>query len=155
MSFILHQLYYSQSNRPSKRRRATANQPFPEPPIMDDSPLASSATPAGHIPKRGARACITCRKGKNRCKGEVSLIIRAVRSRYEARLLSLSTAPARKNTTTPCRRSCVFEKPDKKTGELLSTASVECAHSPLLFLSYFSHPFFLSQTPSIPPRRPV
>lgn len=25
-----------------------------------------------HIPKRGARACTACRKGKNRCEGEVS-----------------------------------------------------------------------------------
>ena len=24
-----------------------------------------------HIPKRGARACTACRKGKNRCEGEV------------------------------------------------------------------------------------
>ncbi|KAF8499894.1 hypothetical protein F5888DRAFT_1793816 [Russula emetica] len=85
---------------PSKRRRAAANQPFPQPP-MDDSPSASSATP-GHIPKRGARACTACRKGKNRCEGEA-----------------------------PCRRCqlsgqpCVFEKPEKKNGQLLSTASVE------------------------------
>ncbi|KAK7057190.1 transcriptional activator of proteases prtT [Favolaschia claudopus] len=44
-----------------------------------------------HIPKRGARACTACRKGKNRCEGEA-----------------------------PCRRCqlsgvlCVFEKPEKK-----------------------------------------
>jgi len=25
----------------------------------------------GHIPKRGARACTNCRRGKNRCEGEV------------------------------------------------------------------------------------
>lgn len=25
-----------------------------------------------HIPKRGARACTSCRKGKNRCEGDVS-----------------------------------------------------------------------------------
>jgi hypothetical protein len=55
---------------PSKRRRAAANQPA-SPPPMDDSPSASSTTP-GHIPKRGARACTACRKGKNRCEGEVS-----------------------------------------------------------------------------------
>ena len=24
-----------------------------------------------HVPKRGARACTACRKGKNRCEGEV------------------------------------------------------------------------------------
>ncbi|KAJ7188263.1 hypothetical protein C8R46DRAFT_1054167 [Mycena filopes] len=45
-----------------------------------------------HIPKRGARACTACRKGKNRCEGE-----------------------------SPCRRCqlsgtlCVFEKPEKKS----------------------------------------
>lgn len=27
----------------------------------------------GHIPKRGARACTNCRKGKNRCEGEVRI----------------------------------------------------------------------------------
>ncbi|KDQ21520.1 hypothetical protein BOTBODRAFT_99872 [Botryobasidium botryosum FD-172 SS1] len=49
-------------------------------------------TPSGHIPRRGARACTACRKGKNRCEGE-----------------------------SPCRRCqlsgtpCVFEKPEKKT----------------------------------------
>ncbi|KAG9125199.1 hypothetical protein FRC07_008597 [Ceratobasidium sp. 392] len=46
---------------------------------------------AAQIPKRGARACTACRKGKNRCEGE-----------------------------SPCRRcqmsgtQCVFEKPEKK-----------------------------------------
>jgi len=34
---------------------------------------ASSSQPATHIPKRGARACTACRKGKNRCEGEVRL----------------------------------------------------------------------------------
>ncbi|KAI0267589.1 hypothetical protein BGY98DRAFT_1023079 [Russula aff. rugulosa BPL654] len=47
---------------PSKRRRAAANQPFPQPP-MDDSP--SSANP-GRIPKRGARARTTCPVAKAR-----------------------------------------------------------------------------------------
>lgn len=47
--------------------------------------------PPTSIPKRGARACTACRKGKNRCEGE-----------------------------SPCRRcqmsgtQCVFEKPEKK-----------------------------------------
>ncbi|KAI0000426.1 hypothetical protein BJV77DRAFT_1058039 [Russula vinacea] len=85
---------------PSKRRRAAANHQLPESP-MDDSSTAPSANP-GHIPKRGARACTACRKGKNRCEGEA-----------------------------PCRRCqlsgqpCVFEKPEKKNGQLLSSASVE------------------------------
>ncbi|KAN0129203.1 hypothetical protein V8E53_012902 [Lactarius tabidus] len=83
---------------PSKRRRAHTHQ---QSPLMDESSTASGATP-GHIPKRGARACTACRKGKNRCEGEA-----------------------------PCRRCqlsgqpCVFEKPEKKNGQLLSTASVE------------------------------
>ena len=28
-----------------------------------------------HVPKRGARACTSCRKGKNRCEGEVCYIL--------------------------------------------------------------------------------
>ncbi|CAE6393762.1 unnamed protein product [Rhizoctonia solani] len=57
--------------------------------------VPGTATPQAHmptsIPKRGARACTACRKGKNRCEGE-----------------------------SPCRRCqmsgtpCVFEKPEKK-----------------------------------------
>lgn len=35
------------------------------------SPSSTSQIPPGHIPKRGARACTACRKGKNRCEGEV------------------------------------------------------------------------------------
>nr|GAT56380.1 predicted protein [Mycena chlorophos] len=56
-----------------------------------DSPNKRRRTEESHIPKRGARACTACRKGKNRCEGEA-----------------------------PCRRcqlsgaECVFEKPEKK-----------------------------------------
>ncbi|KAH9859043.1 hypothetical protein C2E23DRAFT_717098 [Lenzites betulinus] len=70
------------------------------------SGLAAPPTPgsaaSAHIPKRGARACTNCRKGKNRCEGEA-----------------------------PCRRcqlsgaQCVFEKPEKKNVQALSSASVE------------------------------
>ncbi|KAI0821658.1 hypothetical protein BC628DRAFT_805892 [Trametes gibbosa] len=62
----------------------------------------SAASASAHIPKRGARACTNCRKGKNRCEGEA-----------------------------PCRRcqlsgaQCVFEKPEKKNVQALSSASVE------------------------------
>ncbi|KAI5120651.1 hypothetical protein M0805_007988 [Coniferiporia weirii] len=55
-----------------------------------------------HIPKRGARACTACRKGKNRCEGEA-----------------------------PCRRcqlsgtQCVFEKPEKKKEMALASGSIE------------------------------
>ncbi|EED85411.1 predicted protein [Postia placenta Mad-698-R] len=67
--------------------------------MADDAPpglSAPSASSATHIPKRGARACTACRKGKNRCEGELS--------------------------GTPC----VFEKPEKKNVQLMSGASVEC-----------------------------
>ena len=37
-----------------------------------------------HVPKRGARACTACRKGKNRCEGEVCIIF------YFGRLTVLS-----------------------------------------------------------------
>ncbi|OJT06995.1 Transcriptional activator of proteases prtT [Trametes pubescens] len=44
-------------------------------PSESASGLAAPPTPGGggsaHIPKRGARACTNCRKGKNRCEGEV------------------------------------------------------------------------------------
>ncbi|KAJ7170553.1 hypothetical protein C8R43DRAFT_979860 [Mycena crocata] len=68
----------SGSENASKRRRTT------------DNPADQQAHNP-HIPKRGARACTACRKGKNRCEGEA-----------------------------PCRRCqlsgtlCVFEKPEKK-----------------------------------------
>lgn len=41
-------------------------------PSMDAQLDAAQASPQpAHIPKRGARACTACRKGKNRCEGEV------------------------------------------------------------------------------------
>lgn len=47
--------------------------------LQDSSKSSGSSTtqsgqqnPPVHIPKRGARACTACRKGKNRCEGEVS-----------------------------------------------------------------------------------
>ena len=43
---------------------------------MAESP--SGVQPQTHIPKRGARACTNCRKGKNRCEGEVSSLFLAV-----------------------------------------------------------------------------
>jgi len=76
----------------SKKRKTTVS--------GDLSMAASSQQP--HIPKRGARACTSCRKGKNRCEGEA-----------------------------PCRRCqasgtpCIFEKPEKKNAQGLSTASIE------------------------------
>ena len=50
-------------------------------PIDGGSQHQPSAS-ATHIPKRGARACTSCRKGKNRCEGEVRVLCsrRATRS---------------------------------------------------------------------------
>jgi len=81
------------------------------------------------IPKRGQRACTACRKGKNRCEGEVS-------ASEEDSGLSLLTAPllpARPGVCSkaPCRRcqlsgtTCIFEKPEKKNALPVSNASVE------------------------------
>ncbi|KAG1890163.1 hypothetical protein F4604DRAFT_1709031 [Suillus subluteus] len=98
------------SDIPSKRRRThsliaqSSNNNHQD---MSQSPADtahSSQTPqaAAHIPKRGARACTACRKGKNRCEGEA-----------------------------PCRRcqlsgtACVFEKPEKKNANVMPGASVE------------------------------
>ncbi|KAK2463284.1 hypothetical protein APHAL10511_004939 [Amanita phalloides] len=85
---------------PSKRRRtssaglgANSNEPAETP---------TPPQPPVHIPKRGARACTACRKGKNRCEGD-----------------------------PPCRRCqlsgtpCIFEKPEKKNVQTMSNASVE------------------------------
>ncbi|CAL1707147.1 unnamed protein product [Somion occarium] len=66
-----------------------------------DSPQ-QGAPPPVHIPKRGARACTACRKGKNRCEGEAP-----------CRRCQLSGTP------------CIFEKPEKKNVQAMSNASVE------------------------------
>ena len=78
------------------------NGQYPSHPQM---PSATPGPPPTSIPKRGARACTACRKGKNRCEGE-----------------------------SPCRRcqmsgtQCVFEKPEKKnqqTNGVTNNGSVE------------------------------
>ncbi|KAL4078547.1 hypothetical protein V8B97DRAFT_1865873 [Scleroderma yunnanense] len=94
---------------PSKRRRTTSitnpnqqlAQILPEGSAPQPLPPSPSQS-ATHIPKRGARACTACRKGKNRCEGE---------------------PPCRrcKMTGTPC----IFEKPEKKNVQPLPVASVE------------------------------
>ncbi|KAK0476634.1 hypothetical protein IW261DRAFT_1339248 [Armillaria novae-zelandiae] len=69
------------------------------------SEIARSPQDAGqavHIPKRGARACTACRKGKNRCEGEAP-----------CRRCQLSGTP------------CIFEKPEKKNSQPIAGASVE------------------------------
>ena len=61
----------------SKRRRTDDEFGYSRGP-MDMSPQDSPSN--GHpsmnqaIPKRGQRACTACRKGKNRCEGEVRLL---------------------------------------------------------------------------------
>ena len=62
-----------------------------------DMSMAASSQQQSHIPKRGARACTSCRKGKNRCEGEVRTVFLVLLSLTEARLYrsrpgSLSTA---------------------------------------------------------------
>ncbi|KDR75908.1 hypothetical protein GALMADRAFT_97916 [Galerina marginata CBS 339.88] len=86
------------SETASKKRKATALGPTMAASSTTDSPQQQSA----HIPKRGARACTACRKGKNRCEGEA-----------------------------PCRRCqssgipCIFEKPEKKNVQGMSGAGIE------------------------------
>ncbi|KAI6125768.1 hypothetical protein EV401DRAFT_1064408 [Pisolithus croceorrhizus] len=102
---------------PSKRRRTSSipsTNGMSQPLLVSQNPIPaegstqqslSSVSPqpsSTHIPKRGARACTACRKGKNRCEGE-----------------------------PPCRRCrmnntpCIFEKPEKKAVQSLPTASIE------------------------------
>ena len=69
----------SSYSAPNKRRRSTLDSPTTpggRTVIMSATPSqevppAAPQIPPGHIPKRGARACTACRKGKNRCEGEV------------------------------------------------------------------------------------
>ena len=62
-----------------------------------DLSMSASSQQQSHIPKRGARACTSCRKGKNRCEGEVRTVFLMLLSLTEARQYrsrpgSLSTA---------------------------------------------------------------
>ncbi|KAF5348683.1 hypothetical protein D9758_006841 [Tetrapyrgos nigripes] len=82
------------SESANKRRRTTGSD------VTTDVPAQSQ--PPAHIPKRGARACTACRKGKNRCEGEAP-----------CRRCQLSGTP------------CIFEKPEKKIPNVLTGPSVE------------------------------
>ena len=73
----------SDNGQPNKRRRqngSDANMAAhlmggPAPPQgIPQQQLSPSQPNQSHIPKRGARACTACRKGKNRCEGEASKI---------------------------------------------------------------------------------
>lgn len=98
---------------------------------------AQHQLPPGHIPKRGARACTACRKGKNRCEGEVSAvdnIYRVCRPAIPPWLRS-ANPPGPDSPTSlqaPCRRCtlagtpCIFEKPEKKNSQQMLNGSLEC-----------------------------
>ncbi|KIJ67756.1 hypothetical protein HYDPIDRAFT_37363 [Hydnomerulius pinastri MD-312] len=97
------------SDVPSKRRRTNsiipnngANQQEMSHSPAEGSTHPSASQSSAHIPKRGARACTACRKGKNRCEGEAP-----------CRRCQLSGTP------------CIFEKPEKKNVQAMSGASVE------------------------------
>ncbi|KAL0955830.1 hypothetical protein HGRIS_002032 [Hohenbuehelia grisea] len=85
-----------------KRRRTNSTAEMLESPV--DAPIITmpQQQTMANLPKRGARACTACRKGKNRCEGEA-----------------------------PCRRCqisgtpCVFEKPEKKNAQPMTGPSVE------------------------------
>jgi hypothetical protein len=70
---------YTSSDPDPKRRRLILNNP-PMDSDMGRSPSdgggnhSPQAQSPAHVPKRGARACTACRKGKNRCEGEVSFL---------------------------------------------------------------------------------
>lgn len=122
------------SDVPSKRRRTDSIVPMQG---MTQSSAEGSAhpQPPAHIPKRGARACTACRKGKNRCEGEVSSLDGPLRYRAAINSLARPPAPARHGFgQAPCRRCqlsgtpCVFEKPEKKIVQPVSGASVEYVH---------------------------
>ncbi|KAF8161081.1 hypothetical protein B0H34DRAFT_781703 [Crassisporium funariophilum] len=87
------------SESAAKKRRTSVGGLTMTAPLSADN-MSQQQSP--HIPKRGARACTACRKGKNRCEGEA-----------------------------PCRRCqasgtpCVFEKPEKKNVQGMSSASIE------------------------------
>ena len=63
----------------SAKRRRTDSQNFAFQPGMNGG-MMSQPVPNGQqgmaqvLPKRGQRACTACRKGKNRCEGDVSVI---------------------------------------------------------------------------------
>ena len=65
-SFTAHSPAMAAAGPPAAHEHVQA--PLPPPP--------ASQIPPGHIPKRGARACTACRKGKNRCEGDVRVSVR-------------------------------------------------------------------------------
>ncbi|KAL0581880.1 hypothetical protein V5O48_000109 [Marasmius crinis-equi] len=88
------------SESANKRRRTGSTTDMARSPI--DNMGSQLPQSAAHIPKRGARACTACRKGKNRCEGEAP-----------CRRCQLSGTP------------CVFEKPEKKNVQALAGPGIE------------------------------
>ncbi|THH21337.1 hypothetical protein EW146_g187 [Bondarzewia mesenterica] len=116
------------SEAPSKRRRTglnvnTSNGPMTQ--SGQDTPTGSMP-PAMHIPKRGARACTACRKGKNRCEGEVSPVPLCA-------LWPVYTVPARLTFSTRlhvadvslAELSASLRNRRKKNVQAMSNASIE------------------------------
>jgi hypothetical protein len=61
------------SETTSKRRRTDSGAGMPLEHRAAGISVHNQSQPPAHIPKRGARACTACRKGKNRCEGEVRI----------------------------------------------------------------------------------
>ncbi|PSS37801.1 hypothetical protein PHLCEN_2v269 [Hermanssonia centrifuga] len=134
---------YDHQHQPTSKRRRTSdftvNNPYDPHNGMAgpaDSPSSQATPQSVHIPKRGARACTACRKGKNRCEGEVrgpfyplEPFLRLPPSRCCSQF-GPPLRPARVSQA-PCRRCqlsgtpCVFEKPEKKNVQAMSSGSVE------------------------------
>ena len=116
-----------------------------------DLSMATSSQQQPHIPKRGARACTSCRKGKNRCEGEVRLVFLVY---FHSQRPVITVPGPALYQQAPCRRCqasgtpCIFEKPEKKNVQGLSTASVEYALS-LLYHHLYAHLFVVGVYPGL------
>jgi hypothetical protein len=123
------------SETPLKRRRASGAD------MTQNMSAQGSNSAHPHIPKRGARACTACRKGKNRCEGEGEV---STPTPTIALIIDFWAVhpPGPALFKAPCRRCqisgtpCVFEKPEKTNSQLMSSASVE--YVPALILLYSS-----------------
>lgn len=123
----------SSESVPKKRKTTVAG---------DLSMAASSQQP--HIPKRGARACTACRKGKNRCEGEVRPVFLA-RYFHLQRPVNTVAGPALGSLSSmPTKRYCLHFRKTRKE-ECTRTVHSKYRVCPLhvlyhpLYLSSFSH----------------
>jgi hypothetical protein len=104
-----------------------------------DLSMAASSQQQSHIPKRGARACTSCRKGKNRCEGEVRSVLLVLpllteARQYRSRPGSLPTASL---SSLPGQRYALHIR---KAREKESTGSVHSKCRVCLSLPYHHHP---------------